>query len=172
VVTLENKQFRISKESNYPGVYIILNLKNYKRYIGSSRNILKRLTEHEIALRKRRHHVKELQKDYDTGCKFIAYPLTEVYLLKRKYFVDRNLRYYEKEAIKIFDSTNPERGYNTILSCENQSEEFSNIYWKNVALECFIDVKEQRNCNKCSVKEKNKQVKEFKPLEIIQGLFC
>ena len=76
--------------------------------------------------------MKELQKDYDSGCKFIAYPLTEVYLLKRKYFVDRNLRYYEKEAIKIFDSINPERGYNTNLSCENQSEEFSNIYWKNV----------------------------------------
>ena len=97
--------FLISDNCDFPGVYIILNIKNYKCYIGSSRNIKRRLHEHE--------------------------------------------------------SANPEKGYNTNVLCENQSYEYSNIYWKKVAFDCFVNVKEQRNCHICSTKERNIEIRKF-----------
>ena len=75
--------FLISDNCDFPGVYIILNIKNYKCYIGSSRNIKRRLHEHESALKNGKHKINELQEDYNNGCKFIAYPLSEVQLLKK-----------------------------------------------------------------------------------------
>ena len=158
---MNKERFLISKSCDFSGVYIILNLKNYKCYIGSSRNIKRRLHEHEAALRCRKHKTKELQKDYDAGCKFIAYPLSEVQLVKRRYGKDRNLRYYENEAIKMFEATDPGKGYNANIPYENKSEEFSNIYWKKVAFESFVNMRERRACNKCSTKERNAQTKEF-----------
>lgn len=153
--------FLISDNCDFPGVYIILNIKNYKCYIGSSRNIKRRLHEHESALKKGKHKINELQEDYNNGCKFIAYPLSEVQLLNKKYKTDKNLRYYENEAIKLFESANPEKGYNTNVLCENQSDEYSNIYWKKVAFDCFVNVKEQRNCHICSTKERNIEIRKF-----------
>lgn len=158
---MQKENFSISEDCNFPGVYIIVNIKNCKCYVGSSRNIKRRLHEHEMSLRHNKHNIMELQKDYNDGCKFIAYPLSEVQLLKRKYNVDKNLRYYENEAIKLFESTDPKKGYNTNLSCENKSEEYSNIYWKKVAFESFVNVKEGRNFYRCSTKERNREIKEF-----------
>ena len=62
-----NEQFKINEKSNFPGVYIIVNLDNRKVYVGSTRNILRRLKEHEAKLRKGKHDVKRMQKDYDNG---------------------------------------------------------------------------------------------------------
>lgn len=158
---MQRENFLISEDCDFSGVYIIVNLKNCKCYIGSSRNIKRRLHEHEIALRHEKHKIKELQKDYNDGCNFIAYPLSEVELLKSRYNKDRNLRYYESEAIKLFETTVPEKGYNSNISCENRSEEYSNIYWKKVAFESFVNVKERRNFYKCSTKERNREIKDF-----------
>lgn len=158
---MQKENFLISENCDFSGVYIIVNLKNYKCYIGSSRNIKRRLQEHEIALRHKKHKIKDLQKDYNDGCKFIAYPLSEVELLKNRYNKDQNLRYYENEAIKLFEATDHQKGYNTSTSCEKQSKEYSNIYWKKVAFDCFVDAKEQRNGYRSSIKEKNGEIKEF-----------
>lgn len=158
---MQKESFSINKDCDFSGVYIIVNLKNYKCYIGSSRNIKRRLHEHEIALRHEKHKIRELQKDYNDGCKFIAYPLSEVQLIERRCDKDRNLRYYENEAIKLFGTTDPKKGYNTNISSEKQSEEYSNIYWKKVAFDCFVNVKERRNFYKCSAKERNREIKDF-----------
>lgn len=158
---MRKEKFLISANCNFSGVYIIVNLKNYKCYIGSSRNMKRRLNEHEIALRHGKHKIKELQEDYNSGCKFAGYPLSEVQLLNKKYNQDKNLRYYENEAIKMFEATNPSKGYNTNTSYEKQSEEFSNIYWKKVAFDSFVNMRERKGCYKCSTKERNKETKEF-----------
>lgn len=158
---MQKENFLISENCDFSGVYIVLNMKNYKCYIGSSRNMKRRLNEHKAALKHKKHKIKELQKDYDDGCEFIAYPLSEVQLLNRKYSTDKNLRYYENEAIKMFETTNPQKGYNTNISCERQSDEYSNIYWKKVAFDSFVNVKEQRKCYRCGAKERNIEIKKF-----------
>lgn len=110
---MTNKRFRISEDCDFSGVYIILNLDNRKVYIGSTRNIRRRLTEHEIGLRENNHKNLEIQKDYNSGHCFIAYAITRIELLQENSFAkDDNLRFFEFKAIKCFDSDNPEKGYN------------------------------------------------------------
>lgn len=134
MITLYNKQFRINEKSNFSGVYIIVNLDNKKVYIGSTRNISRRLKEHEAKLRKCKHHVCEMQKDYNNGNLFIAYPLTKVQLLDGKYNKDANLRYFEKVAIEKFRSNIPEIGYNTRIDCVRSPQESNIEYGK-----CWLD---------------------------------
>lgn len=45
----------ISKDLNYSGIYCIINIYNSKRYIGSSKNIRKRLWGHRAELRHNKH---------------------------------------------------------------------------------------------------------------------
>lgn len=108
---MENPRFRMNQNCNYSGVYIIVNLDNRKVYIGSTRNIKRRLVEHEIKLRKGNHNSDTMQNDYNSGNKFIAYPLTRVELCAG-YLKDNNLRFFEYRAIVQFDSANPNKGYN------------------------------------------------------------
>lgn len=110
---MKNKQFKISENCDFPGVYIILNLDNKKVYIGSTRNIKRRLIEHEISLRGNKHNNTEMQLDYNKGNKFIGYVITRVELIQdNPYPKDDNLRFFEYKAITHFNSDNPEKGYN------------------------------------------------------------
>lgn len=136
-----NEQFKINEKSNFPGVYIIVNLDNRKVYVGSTRNILRRLKEHEAKLRKGKHDVKRMQKDYDNGNQFIAYPLTKVQLLDEKYNKDANLRYFEKVAIEKFRSNISENGYNTRVDYAKSPQE-SNIEWGKRWLDDYFQHKE------------------------------
>lgn len=52
------------------GVYAIINNETGKRYIGSSKNVNKRLHEHLYYLKKGKHYNKELLNDYKKGNKF------------------------------------------------------------------------------------------------------
>lgn len=47
------------------GIYKITNIVNNKCYIGSSRNIMKRISEHKRRLRKKNHHSIKLQRSWD-----------------------------------------------------------------------------------------------------------
>ena len=134
---MENKQFRIHKNCNVPGVYIILNLDNGKVYIGSARNMQKRLSEHEVNIRHNRHIVKELQDDYNNGNFFIAYPITAVGTYPSNYLLDENLRHYEYQAIKTFKSTDPEKGYNKRLDKDKEIYEIRNIRWAKKFLDSY-----------------------------------
>lgn len=49
---MKTEQFRINENSDFPGVYIIVNMDNQKVYIGSTRNIRKRLKTHLYSLKK------------------------------------------------------------------------------------------------------------------------
>lgn len=53
------------------GVYAIINLADFKAYIGSSANIKERASRHRSALRRGKHNVKQLQKDVDKNLRFV-----------------------------------------------------------------------------------------------------
>ena len=60
------------------GIYKILNLKNNKVYIGSSKNIFSRWKEHKKSLRKGSHHNQHLQNSYNKhGCFSFQYIIEE-----------------------------------------------------------------------------------------------
>ena len=138
---MKTEQFRINKNSDFPGVYIIVNMDNQKVYIGSTRNIHKRLKTHLYSLKKGKHSSSTFQKDFDSGNSFIAYPLTRVELLP-KYLKDHNLRHFEYMAIKMFDSTNPEKGYNKV-NRKAESYELGNIKQANSLFNDFFEVEEK-----------------------------
>jgi hypothetical protein len=48
-----------------PAIYEIVNIKNNKRYIGKTEDILGRWGSHKTLLRVNKHHCKKLQKDYN-----------------------------------------------------------------------------------------------------------
>lgn len=152
VVTLENERFRINKNCSFPGVYIILNIDNKKVYIGSTRNIYRRLVEHEISVRSGRHNSKELQADYNAGDYFIGYPITRVELLENKYQADDNLRYFESIAIEYFKANNPQKGYNKRLD-EKVSPEINNIKWSKTFIDDYFYHKESLTTSSGSKKE-------------------
>lgn len=138
---MKTEQFRINENSDFSGVYIIVNMDNQKVYIGSTRNIHKRLKEHLYNLKKRKHLSSTLQEDFNNGNSFIAYPLTRVELLP-KYSKDHNLRHFEYMAIKIFDSANPEKGYNK-TNHKAESYELGKIKRANSQFNDFFEVKEK-----------------------------
>lgn len=98
------------------GIYCLTNAKNNKRYIGSSKHVQKRLLEHIFQLENHIHSNKELQKAFDTDG--LTFNVLE--------YIDSNNRELilskEQEWINLFNSTNPEYGYNKINSKVNQEQ--------------------------------------------------
>lgn len=81
----------ISKELSYPGIYCIVNTYNNKKYIGSSKNIRKRLWEHRSELRHNKHANIYLQRAWNKygEDKFDFYVIEacqENFLLEREQF--------------------------------------------------------------------------------------
>lgn len=135
---MKNKQFRISENCNFSGIYIILNLDNKKVYIGSTRNIERRLIEHEIKLRKNNHQNSEMQLDYNCGNRFIGYPITRVELIQdNPYSKDDNLRFFEYKAIICFNSDNPDKGYNKRAD-KKECREITKIEWAKRYIEDYF----------------------------------
>lgn len=56
---------QINTKYNGPGVYAIIDIYNFKAYIGSSSDVLRRAKSHKSALKVGKHPIPELQKDYD-----------------------------------------------------------------------------------------------------------
>ncbi len=106
------EQFRICKYCNFSGVYAIINIRKNKIYIGSSSNIKRRLENHKVLLKYGKSHIREMQEDYKNGDKFISYVITPVRIREEKYCKYDDLKYFEHLAIKTFNCTNPEIGYN------------------------------------------------------------
>lgn len=140
---MKNKQFKISEDCNFSGVYIILNLDNKKVYIGSTRNIQRRLIEHEINLRGNKHKNDKMQLDYNSGNGFIGYPITRVELTKdNPYSQDDNLRFFEYKAITYFGSNNPEKGYNKRAD-KKECREMRRIEWAKKYIDDYFWNKEK-----------------------------
>lgn len=125
------EQFRICKDCDFSGVYAIVNITKQKIYIGSSRNIKKRLINHKTKLNHGKSPIIKMQEDYGKGDMFIAYVVTPVKLREEKYCTDDDLRYFEKKAIEEFHATDQEKGYNSInKSLANLAELQRIIYAK------------------------------------------
>ena len=88
------------------GVYSIMNLVNNKRYIGQSVDVYIRWGNHKSALRNNRHDNKHLQNawniDGEDNFKFEVLSICDIDT------IDTTEQYY----IKLFDTMNPECGYN------------------------------------------------------------
>lgn len=135
---MKSKQFEIAKNCDFPGVYIILNLDNKKVYIGSTRNIKRRLFEHEINLRGNNHKNNEMQLDYNSGSRFIGYVITRVELIQdNPYLQDDNLRYFEYRAITYFNADNPDKGYNKRAD-KKECREIKKIEWTKRYIEDYF----------------------------------
>lgn len=116
------EQFRICKDCDFSGVYAIVNIKNNKIYIGSSRNIRKRLKSHKTRLESGKSNIAEMQKDFDNGNEFVSFVVTPVSLCLQKGKEDNNLRYFEEKAISMFYSFYPNIGYNKNGTCSQLAE--------------------------------------------------
>lgn len=66
-----SESFKIPNYSGC-GVYAIINIIDFKAYVGSSRNIRKRAREHLHELKNKSHSSKELQKDFDKKLRFVV----------------------------------------------------------------------------------------------------
>ena len=94
------------------GIYMIINLDNFKVYIGSTKNLVRRQKEHFTELRKGEHHNKYLQDSYNIHGKEKFFFITleecaEDILIKR-----------EIHWILLKDSLKGKKGYNLCLPKE------------------------------------------------------
>lgn len=76
----------LNVRTNYTGsgVYAIIDFINFRAYIGSSDNIRKRGKQHETALKRGQHSIKELQASYNNKNQFYFIILEKCNCSKRK----------------------------------------------------------------------------------------
>lgn len=134
------EQFRICKDCNFSGVYIIVNIVKQKVYIGSSRNIKDRLTNHKTKLNNGKSPISKMQEDFNNGDRFIAYVVTPVKLRDEKYCQDDDLRYFEKKAIEEFNALDEKYGYNTNDNSTKTLKEHQNIIYAKRNLDFYFDM--------------------------------
>ena len=101
------------KLTNQSGIYVIENIGNGKRYVGSAVNIKRRFIEHKSPLRRGLHWNKYLQRAWNLQGEdtFKFYPV----LICNK----EDLIYFEQRAIDSFDAANPLNGYNLRPNARN-----------------------------------------------------
>lgn len=98
------------------GIYLIQNLKNGKKYYGSSLNLEKRLYEHRRNLRLGQHDNRHLQSSWNKYAEdsFNFEIVEEVPIIRDIEENNRNLRDKETEYIQKYKTYLPEYGYNFI----------------------------------------------------------
>lgn len=90
------------------GIYRITNLKNSKNYIGQSTDIERRFKYHKYHLTRGDHDITDLQKDWNK----YGESAFEFVIIQE---CDRGeLGKFEQRKIRELDTTNPDKGYNTI----------------------------------------------------------
>ena len=77
-----------------PGIYCLKNERSGKIYIGSSKNINRRIDQHIAALKAGRHENAEMQADYNNGDRFLASVVTRA-------VCDHKAELFTKEAETI-----------------------------------------------------------------------
>jgi group I intron endonuclease len=78
------------------GVYQIRNTKNGKQYVGSSKDITRRFSEHRCELRKGKHHNKHLQNAWVLyGEDAFVFEITELTACDQKILVEREQHYLD-----------------------------------------------------------------------------
>lgn len=103
------------------GVYQILNLTNGKSYIGSSRCIYDRFYNHKINLNNNKNANTHLQLSWNMyGKDNFKFNILEE--CKVEELIEK-----EKKWVEIFNTTNPEKGYNKVIP----GEEYKIAFRKN-----------------------------------------
>lgn len=101
----------INKMPEEAGIYMIINILNNHKYIGSTNNFKRRLTRHRAELRKDRHHSLYLQRAYNKygEDKFLVYilekcsPIKDTLIFLEQKYLDLNPEYnIEKIADRRF----------------------------------------------------------------------
>ena len=116
------EQFRICKDCDFSGVYAIVNTDNKKIYVGTAKNIRKRLSIHRSRLKSNTNSVKKMQEDYNNGDSFVSFVVTPVSLSPVKGKEDNNLKYFEDNAMRILTPYYLGNGYNAKGGCSQLVE--------------------------------------------------
>lgn len=99
------------------GIYKIENKVNGKVYIGKSKRLTGRISDHKRDLKTNKHWNDHLQNSWN---KYGSESFNFEVLL---YCDEENLSFYEEKSIKGYKSYKPEKGYNLII--EGQEKEFT-----------------------------------------------
>ena len=90
---------------NKVGIYSITNTANGKRYIGQSTDIYGRMSNHKTRLKQNSHKNRSMQEDYNES--------KDLFLFETLCYCGKDdLDDMEKHYISLYQSTNPEHGYN------------------------------------------------------------
>lgn len=120
--TYKKKKVLDEKTGPITGVYYIRNVLNDKYYIGSSKDVERRLKTHKQHLEKGCHNCRVLQKDYDNlGLNNFEFKLIEQ--------IDNEdlLTAYEKYYIYKYKAIVMYKGYNEIMPTTNHKA-FKEVY--------------------------------------------
>lgn len=113
---------KVNTKYDGQGVYAIICISELKAYVGSSSNIRKRAKAHQTALKRGKHPVIELQKDYNKGLNFDF-----VILEKSEEYDTRKLLF--KEYCHMYKLLNGDFELYNISCCrgENRIEQRANL---------------------------------------------
>lgn len=99
--------FKVNTNYNGPGVYAIIDIYNFKVYVGSTENIRKRGKQHENALKRNKHNIIELQNDFNNkrNYHFDFIILEKCNCSKRTRLLKEYLYLYQfiKEGFKVYN---------------------------------------------------------------------
>lgn len=103
--------------TNVPGIYRILNTRNGKFYVGSTKNLRKRKSEHFRLLRNNKHFNRFLQSAYRLDSKYFKFEVLElvnnldVIFDREQYYIDKLCSYtctigynLTREVVKTFNA--------------------------------------------------------------------
>lgn len=128
-------RFLVPLKCAFKGVYVIVNTRNKKCYVGSSKNIRNRIYQHMSQLRNNISPIVEMQKDYNAGDKFIFHVVLKYHETDMEKHKNKNdLLALEGKAIKEYDAV--KNGYNKddclgITSYEHDIA-YSRIYTREI----------------------------------------
>lgn len=97
-------------DKNTPGIYALVNIEKGKCYIGKTKNIGRRITQHIDTLERYAHKNIEMQTDYTAGDRFKLTILNEYPADVENIYLD----YEEAKYIALYESHKKEHGYNTV----------------------------------------------------------
>lgn len=136
------------------GIYSITNVKNNKRYIGSSKNIEERWRVHRHRLNKNKHHSDHLQKSYNIDSLSFKYEVLEL--------VEdlSQLTAREQYWVNYYQSYKSDYGYNACRTVSPLDPERARERWAKPGERERQSARMKQVCNSKSWKENTREARE------------